>query len=450
MKNKRDKKFYKRLLTIGLPIVVQNFMFTLVNMVDTIMIGQLGEEQIAGVGAGNRLFFLFNLIIFGINSGGAIFLAQYWGIKDVKNIRRVLGFNSTLSIISGAIFTGIALLIPQSFLWLFNKDPEVIAAGTRYLRVVCFSYMITSISFSFTFALRSIGKTVVPMITNGVALLLNMIFSATFIFGLFGAPEMGVAGAALGTVLARSIEIVLLFTIIYVRRGPLAAKVSDFFDWNRDLLRKVSIKMLPVVSNEFIWSLGVTLYGVYYGALGKHALAAMTILSTVEQLGMVLFFGMGSASAVMLGNALGANESDKAWSYAKKFAYLGPSIAVVIGLGLIAFTPLYMRVYNVDSTVIDYVKGCIMIYAFIMPFKVFNTINIVGVLRSGGDTIFSLILDAAGVWGVGIPLGAIGVYILGLDLYPVYFLVLCEELFKFFLGVWRFRSKKWINNLVNG
>lgn len=445
---KRDKEFYKQLFSLALPIAFQNLIFTLLNMTDNLMIGQFGDSSIAGVGAANRLFFLFNLFIFGVNSGAAIFVSQYWGIKDVKNIRRVLGFAMTLSVIGALPFTLGAVLIPEQIVQVFNSDPEVIEAGALYLRVIGLSYGVTAISFSYGFALRGIGKATLPMTTSIISVFINIGLNAVLIFGLLGFPQLGVLGAAIATLIARLIEVVVLLVLVYVKKTPLAAKIIELFDWNKELIKKVTMKLLPVVLNEIAWSVGVTIYSIVYGRLGTEQFAAITILGTIEQLGMVLFFGMGNACAVMLGNALGSNELDKAWEYSKKIVLLSAIISVVIGAALVGFAPLYLQLYNVEQVVIDYVLGCIVIYAVVMPFKVFNTINIVGILRSGGDTFFTLFLDGIGVWGVGVPLAWLG-YFIGLDLYGVYILVMCEEVFKLFFGFYRYRSKKWVKNLVS-
>lgn len=450
MMNKRheDKGFYRQLFTLALPIAFQNLVFTFLNMTDNLMIGQFGEDAIAGVGAANRVFFLFNLLIFGINSGAVIFTSQFWGIKDIKNIRRVLGFALTLTVIGSIPFSIGAVLVPEQIISIINRDPEVVKQGASYLRVMGFSYLATAISFSFMFALRAIGKALIPMVTSTICVAINIVLNALLIFGLFGFPRLGVVGAAVATTIARIIEMLLILTVIYTKKLPLAAKLSELFDWKKELISKVVLKILPVVANEVFWSVGITMYSIIYGHIGKNQLAAITILGTVEQLGMVLFIGMGNACAVMLGNAMGNNELDKAWHYGKKFALLSLIGSVIMGVVIYGFAPIYLTWFNVKPIVLDYVRGCLMIYILILPFRVFNTLNIIGFLRSGGDTIYALILDVLGVWLVAVPLGWFGYY-MGWPLYIVYLLVMGEEVFKFFLGVPRFLSKKWVNNLVS-
>ena len=445
----QDKKFYSTLLKLAIPIAAQNFVASAVNMVDTVMIGQLGETEIAAVGQANQLFFLFALTLFGVSSGTAIFTAQYWGVRDVKNIRRVLGLGLMTACASALIFTVLAVFFPRQVMMIYSSDPLVIDSGVKYLRIVGLSYIVSAISFSYSSVLRSTEQAKIPMVLSIIALITNVILNYALIFGKMGLPEMGVEGAALATMIARVVEFVLMLIVVYTGKFVPAARLKEMFDWSKAFVIRFYRTAIPVILNESIWALGVSVYSIIYGRIGTDAVAAVNIASTITSVGMVLFQGMGNASGIMIGNQIGAGEEKQAFLYAKRLLTLGPGFAVVMGGLLILSSQMFLGFYQVSEAVNHSAVRILIVFSLLMPIRVFNLINIVGVLRSGGDTKYSLFLDAVGVWIISIPLALVGGLLLHLPVYWVYFLVGSEEVFKFFLGMNRFRSRRWINNLVD-
>jgi len=435
-------------MTLALPIAAQNLVSSTVNMVDTVMIGQLGEVEIAAVGQANQLFFLFALMLFGINSGSAIFTAQFWGIRDIKNIRRVLGLNLLTACGAGVLFTVLALLFPEMVMRVYSKDPAVIEAGVRYLKIVGWSYIPTAVSFAYASVLRSTEQPRIPMTMSIVSLLTNAVLNYVLIFGKFGFPEMGIDGAALATLIARILETGLMLLIVYAGKHTPAARISEMLDLSRDFVVRFFRTSVPVILNETIWSLGVSIYSVIYGRIGTSAVAAVNISGTVTNLAMVLFQGMANAAAIMIGNRIGAGDEDKAFVYSERLLTLGPLAGVAMGVILMLTGNFFVSFYSVTEEVSMYAVKILIVFGSLMPFKIFNMINIVGVLRSGGDTKFSLFLDTVGVWFISIPLAILSGLVLRFPVHWVYLLVGLEEVFKLALGLYRFRSKKWINNLV--
>jgi putative MATE family efflux protein len=444
-----DKKFYRTLLKLAIPIAAQNFVASAVNMVDTVMIGQLGETEIAAVGQANQLFFLFVLTLFGVSSGAAIFTAQYWGVRDVKNIRRVLGLGLMTASASALIFTVLAVFFPRQVMMVYSSDPLVIDSGVKYLRIVGLSYIVSAISFSYSSVLRSTEQAKIPMALSIVALITNAVLNYALIFGELGLPEMGVEGAALATLIARVVEMVLMVVVVYAGKLVPAARLREMFDWSKAFVIRFYRTSIPVILNESIWALGVSVYSIIYGRIGTDAVAAVNISGTVINIGMVLFQGMGNASGIMVGNLIGAGEEKLAYLYAKRLLTLGPGFAIVIGGLLMLTSQLFLGFYQVSDAVYQSALSILYVFSILMPIRIFNLINIVGVLRSGGDTKYSLFLDTVGVWCISIPLALIGGLLLHLPVHWVYFLVGVEEIFKFSLGLYRFRSRKWINNLVD-
>ena len=450
-----DKSFYKKLLTIAFPIAMQNLISSSLNMVDNLMIGSMGGSPLAAVGFANQLYFLFNLFVFGASSGCAIFIAQFWGKKDIKNIRKTLGMMISLGVIVSFLFTACAMLFPEFVMERFSRDPEVINYGVQYLRIIGLSYTVTSVSFSFGFSCRSIGEAKVPMYVSAIALGINTILNYALIFGNFGAPAMGVQGAAIATVIARCVELVLMLVFVYGRRNALAGNFKELFTFDKTFFKKIMKTASPVIVNEVFWSLGITLYMVAYGKVGgtpqecTQAAAAVQISNTIQNMFTVVNFGLGNACAVMIGNKLGSNKKAEADRDAQRFAIIGPLCGLIVGIILIAFAPLILSFTSLEPLAIENARRILIIMGVLMPIKTFNILMIVGILRSGGDTYYGLFMELGSVWGVGVPMAFLGALTFGLPIYLVFALVNIEEIFKFIVGVPRLLSKKWIRNLVD-
>ncbi|MGL4109051.1 MATE family efflux transporter [Clostridium sp. LP20] len=445
---KKDKEFYKKILLIAVPIIIQNFITSSLNIVDTIMIGKLGEKEIAAVGISNQYFFLFNILIMGIFSGMAIFTSQYWGKKDVDNIRRIVGLGTLFALGIGLLFTIWARVSPEMIISIFNKDPQVISLGADYLVIVCLSYTFTALTFNYATASRCIEKTAVPMVISGIALLINTFFNWILIFGNLGAPALGVKGAAIATVIARVLEVVILLGYIYITNGVLAAKIKELFSFDKRFVKMIFITMIPVLLNEGCWGLGSVMYNVIYGRIGTQAIASVQIATTVNNLFMVVIFGIGSAALVIVGNEIGRGNYQKGYEYGKRSVKLGCTIGVILSLGLVLLSGNIVEIFDVSNEVRTWAKDILYVIAMIMIIRVYNIIIIVGVLRGGGDAKTSLLIEACTMWFIGVPLAFIGAFMLKLPVHLVYALCTAEELVKVILCYRRFKSKKWINNLV--
>lgn len=443
-----DSVFYKNLFRIAIPITIQNLIMSSLNFVDTIMVGQLGETNIAAVALANQLFFLIALFLFGVGSGASVFVAQFWGKKDVINIRKVLGLSMLCSVVVSVLATLIVMIFPEVVLSLFTKDTEVIRISASYLRIVCFSYIPTSITFCFASTLRSTGQSKLPMIASAVALSVNTVLNYIFIFGKLGMPAMGARGAAAATVIARFAEAILILGAVYSLKLAPAASFRELFAFSRDFAVRFFQVVIPVIVNEVLWSTGVTMYTVVYGRMGTNILASINIASAIEGISFVLFRSMSNACAVLVGNKIGEGDEQTAFTYSLRMAILGPALGITVGLILFFSSGNLLVFYNVTEQVYENARIILRIFSFVIPLKVFNMINIVGILRSGGDTKFSLILDTFGVWFIAVPLAFVGGLVYHLPVYIVYVLVNLEEIFKFSLGLKRFISKKWINNVI--
>ena len=443
-----DKEYIANMLRIALPIIAQNSMSSLLNMLDVTMIGQLGESAIAAVGQAGQVFFIMLLILFGINSGVGVFVAQFWGKRDVPNIRKVQGIGLSMGLAASLAFWLVAMLVPTQFLSIFSKDPSVIESGTGYLQIIAWSYLPTAVTFSYSAALRGVGLVRIPMMVSITAISIKTLLNYMLILGNFGAPEMGINGAAIATLVSRGLEVVALLAIIYLRRLPTAASPKELLGFNRPFLAQVLKTSMPVIINETLWVLGTVMYNIVYGRISTEAYAAVQIAATIENLVFVIFIGISEATGILIGNRIGANEEQKAFGYARSSVLIVTIGAVLMGFVIYGLSTFVLNFYQISEIAHRYAQDILRVMAFVLWIKVTNMLLIVGVLRAGGDTRFGLFLDAGSVWLVGVPLAWIGAFVLNLPVSGVYLLVVCEEFIKMLVGLWRFFSRRWIRNLA--
>lgn len=450
--NFKDKIFLKAMIAIALPITLQNLVASSVNMLDTLMITSLGEESLAAVGLANQVFFFYAVTIFGVATGSSIFLSQFWGKQDTKNIARILGITLAITSVLGIIFTLAALFIPKFIMKIFSSDGEVIRLGVDYLRIVSLSYIITGISFVYAVASRSIGQAKMPMVVSIISFFTNLVFNYLLIFGKFGFPQLGVKGAAYGTLIARAVELIIILYAIYSRKknNPLAHSIRNMTDWTKDFIKKYFKTASPVIINEAFWSLGTVLYSLAYAKIGTEAAASVQILSTVQNIFMVLSRGLANACTVMVGNKIGADEEDIAIVYANNFMVLSTALGLALGILLFFTTDLILLFFrNLSPGLYSASKYLLMISAVFFFIKSFNATLVVGVLRGGGDTKFSMMLEMSSVWLVGVPLAFLGALVFKFPVHYVYLMVTLEEVVKAFIGLIRVKSKKWVTNVIH-
>ncbi len=449
MKFLKDKVFMKGMLAIAIPVAVQNLISSSLNMIDTLMISSLGQASIAAVGLANQVFFLYILLTFGINSGASIFIAQFWGKGDEVSIRKVLGISITLSAIAGSIFTLAAFLFPEWIMGIFIKEADVIRLGSDYLRIVSLSYTITAISFAYSIALRTTGRPIVPLKVSVIAFIVNTFLNYVFIFGKFGMPVMGIQGAALGTLIARIVEIILILYSIYATKGVLAASLKELIGFDKAFLLRYLVTVYPVILTEGFWALGQIMYAIAYARIGEKATAAIQLTNTVQNLFFVVVRGLGNACGVMVGSKVGAGEDDLAYEYAIRFIILSSVSGLALGI-VLALSPDFLLMFfrNLEVSLYQTSKNLLIVMGLTFVIRVYNTIAIVGVLRAGGDTKIAMKIDLGTVWLIGVPLAFIGALYLKWPVEYVYLLVTMEEVVKAILGVPIIKSRRWIKNLT--
>lgn len=445
---KVDRKFLSNMLKIAFPIMLQNLVTSSVNMVDTIMVGKLGEVEIAAVGIANQYFFFFSMILTGLCGGCSVFIAQYWGKKDYTNIKRILGLGLVSVLLVSLVFMTAGFINPAKIISIFNKDYIVMDLGGKYLFIVLFSYIFTAVTFVYSYSLRSIGNTVAPLIVNIVSLICNVFFNYILIFGKLGAPALGVEGAAIATLIARVVETIILIFLVYKDKGVFAAKLTELIDLNWDFFKKSYRIIIPVLLNDVLWAAASLIYSLVYGRMGTGATAAVQICTTVNNLFMVVTFGMASASVIMIGNSIGEGKEDQTIEYAKKFLSVSVFVSVILASILALTAPFILTLFNVSETVRNSTLIMLYIISIIFIVRFLGMIIIVGILRGAGDARSSLMIEGFTMWFIGVPLIIMGAFLFKLPVHQVYGLAILEEIAKFILGLRRLKSRKWINNIT--
>ncbi len=444
----RDKEFYKLLLTIALPVTAQNLVVFFTQMVDTIMLGKLGDVAISASTLANQPFFIFNLLTFGLSGGAAVLTAQYWGKKEIYPIKVILTSVIKVAMVVGFILTIVILMIPEQIMTIYTKDPTVIAAGVDYLRIIAYCYLFFGFTNTFYCTIRSVQIIKIAVISNIVALVTNVVLNYALIFGHFGFPALGVKGAAIATLIARLVEFVIAVIYMLFFDKRLQIKIKDFFHFDKVLIKDLLKISTPVVLNEVMWSLGVSMQAALLGNLGKEAVAANSIISVVQQLSTVVVFGVASAAAVTIGKAIGEGDMQKARDRGHTFKLISIVFGVAVFAVIFFARNIAIDYYNVTQATKDLAHQMILVAAVIGFFVSISGIGIVGILRGGGDTKFSLMAEMVTLWGIAIPLAYFVAFVLHWPVPLVFLVMKLDEPAKNVLCFIRMRGTRWLNNVT--
>ncbi|CAK7018161.1 MATE family efflux transporter [Tissierella sp.] len=447
-KTLKDKRFFLAILTLIIPITLQNLISSSLNMVDNLMIGRLGESSIAAVGLVNQYFFIFMLCLTGINAGAGIFMSQFWGKKDISNIRKMLGVDMILSLIVSFLFFIPASLFPREIIKIFTKDTEVINLGVQYIRIISVTFVLTSITQAYSTTLRCIGIARLPMFGSLIGVLTNAFLNWVFIFGHFGFPAMGVVGAAIATSIARFVEMMFIIVCAYKSNSVIPSKLKNIIGFDHEFVKMYFKTSSSVIINELVWSIGLSVYSIIYAKIGIREVASMQIASTINNLFMVFSIGLANAAAIMIGNKIGAGEEKIAINYAIKLGIFAPIVGLITGISLWIASPAVVGLFKINKDTLDITITVLKIMAFFAPLRFFNVLMIVGIFRGGGDTTYSMLVQLGTIWCFAIPAGFIAATYFKLPLEKVFFIISLEEVVKIFFEAKRLRSKKWIRNVV--
>ena len=446
-----DREFTGRMVRIALPMALQNLVAASAHIVDGLMVAELGPAEYAAVTQAGRYSFLFQLFLFGASSGTAIFISQFWGKRDRQGIHKVMSLCFRITVGLAVLFLAGALLLPKPIMSLFLQEGDSRDFAVEYISCVGFSYLFSAVDIVFANTLRATGKPTVAMTAGIASILTNTFFNYALIYGHFGFEAMKVRGAAIATVIAAAVSMIINVSYTYRSSQPGAIRRRQLAMPDRRFALDYIKRVLPVVLNEGMWSLGITTYAVFYGMRGDAAVNAIGVYNLADQLMTVLLFGVVNATAIMIGHAIGAGDRDTAILISRRMLLATEGLSLITAAGFILLRwpilSLFDQLFRENSSS-DSAAAILLIAGCVMPFRFFNTINIVGVLRAGGDTVFSMALDAGSVWVIGVPCVAIATVALGLPIEGIFVASFVEEIFKITVGLPRFLSGKWINNLT--
>lgn len=454
MKNKyffSDKNFIKMILSVALPVSLQFLISTSINMADTVMISSLGGTEIAAVGLVNQYVFFFIVACFGVSSAGAVFFSQHFGDNDQDNVRRYLSLTLQLSIIISIIFTVVSLLFPESIMRILIPDEDVIKHGSLYLRLIALTFIPTAISQVYNTVLRSVNRAREPLIVSAISFILNVVFNYIFIFGKFGAPALGVAGAALGTIIARFTEIIILNIIIYKNKtGYDTITPLDLFKLDKIRIKRFIPIALPIIIAEVFWSLGQLLFAMAYARIGKDATASIQLTGTIQNIFFIIVNSLNTAAAILIGQTLGSSRKDKAEIYAGYFLQINTLIGFISLAILVLFPNVLMMIYSdIEPHIYNTAINLLIIRGIFIPFRFINGMLFVGIFRAGGETKLPLIFELCTMWLFAIPMSFIGVLVFKWPIEWIFTIVSLEELVKLLLILPLYKKKRWLNNITN-
>ncbi|GAB1475909.1 MATE family efflux transporter [Bacillota bacterium] len=444
------KPLLKTLKRVALPIALQSLIASSLNLIDTLMVGSLGEVELASVGLSTQLFFIHWGVLFGFSSGASAFMSQFFGVRDLASIRKVLGFAVTFCFGIGMVFFLAATFFPEYVLRLFTDIPEAIELGSRFLQRFAFCFLTVSITVPCTAALRSTQQTQIPLYISMFVFTVNTSMAYLLIFGKFGLPAMGTMGAATALVTSRSLELILVLYVIFGKKNILAGPLDEFFAWRKILVVRILGSALPVTVNETMWSLGMATYNAFYGRMGITEYAAIQASNTINQLFILAIFSLGDALLILVGQRIGMGQMDYAYALAKRLIRIGIIVGLISGGLLIISSRFIVILFNFTDEGRYYMLWILAIYGCMMWLKVYGGLQIVGTLRCGGDTKFAMLVEVGCVWGIGVPLVFFGVFLTELPVYLIVMMAQAEEIGKSLICRRRFYSRKWLNNLIEG
>lgn len=440
--------FYKGVFALVIPMALQNLINVGVTAADVIMLGNVSEKVLSGASLAGQVQYIMTLFLFGLTSGATVLTAQYWGKGDSKTIEKILALGMKAAIVVTAIFTVAALAIPELLMQIFTSDPEVIAEGVKYLRIVAFSYVVIGITQTYLYIMRSVERVVVATVVYLISLICNVILNAIFIFGLFGIPAMGIQGAALATLISRLLELLLVFGYATLFNKDIKFRFSYFWHTEKLLRSDFFHYAIPVIVNEVMWGMGTAANTAILGHMGSAAVAANSVAQVARQLATVVAFGLSSATAIYLGKTIGERKLEQAKAYAKQFLFLSVLMGAIGGVLILAAIPVVNSTMSLTPAAQEYLKVMFIVMSYFVIGQSYNSTMVVGVFRSGGDTRFGLALDMSTMWGCSILFGFLAAFVFKCSVPVVYVILMSDEIIKIPITTWRYLKYKWLQDVT--
>ena len=447
VKTVKKDDFYRQMFKLAIPIIIQNLLSAAVNSSDVIMLNYVGQSAISAVSLAANYSNILFMVYYGLGTGASLLCAQYFGKKNMQAIHAVEGIALRFSLAISALVALAAFTMPKRMLLLFTSDQELIAIGSSYIRIMGITYLCWGVTEIYLAILRSIGRVTISMTLNMLAFGLNILLNAMFIFGLFGAPKLGVTGVAIATASSRLIQLVAC-VIVSLLSKDVKLNPAYMFIRSKTLLNDFIHLSLPALGNDLSWSVAFSMYSVILGHLGTEAVAANSLVTVVRNVGSVFCFAIASAGTILLGRAMGQEELEKSKSYASRMLKMTVVAGAVGGVIVLAVTPFVLRFASLNDTAMHYLKYMLLINSYYIMGSAVNTALIAGVFRAGGDTKFGLICDTIDMWVYAVPLGFFAAFVLKLPVLWVYFLLCTDEFVKWPWVIRHYRKGEWAKNIT--
>lgn len=445
-----EKQFLLNMLAIAVPIALQNMISFGVAMMDSVMLGGLGDKAISAANLGGQPFSLLMSIGFGLSSGGSVLIAQYWGRGDVARIRTVMRLSMQIVFTASSLMTLVCLLFPQQVMGLYSNEAEIVAAAAQYLQLVALSYLPYSISNNYMMSLRAVEKVTVSAAIYGTSFFVNVFFNYVFIFGAFGAPALGVRGAAVGTILARCSELLLVTIYMYAKEDTIGFRFSDCFRLKNEMIQDYTRHSLPVLGNELLWGLGISVTAAIIGRIGSVFVTANSIAAVLNQLALVSVIGVGNAAAVITGKLIGEGRIQRA-KRAANTILLGSVFVGMFNCAIIfILRPIFLSFYRITPEAYEAAYTVMGVLALLHLSLAIDITCIIGILRGGGDTKTAFAFDCGALWLVSVPMGVLSGLVWGWPVPLVYVMLKLDSPIKTILSLIRLKSGAWIRNVTNG
>lgn len=447
VKTVKKDDFYRQMFKLAIPIIIQNLLSAAVNSSDVIMLNYVGQSAISAVSLAANYSNILFMVYYGLGTGASLLCAQYFGKKNMQAIHAVEGIALRFSFAISALVALAAFTMPQRMLLLFTSDQELIAIGSSYIRIMGITYLCWGVTEIYLAILRSISRVTISMTLNMLAFGLNILLNAMFIFGLFGAPKLGVTGVAIATASSRLIQLVAC-VIVSLLSKDVKLNPAYMFIRSKTLLNDFIHLSLPALGNDLSWSVAFSMYSVILGHLGTEAVAANSLVTVVRNVGSVFCFAIASAGTILLGRVMGQEELEKSKSYASRMLKMTVVAGAVGGVIVLAVTPFVLRFASLNDTAMHYLKYMLLINSYYIMGSAVNTALIAGVFRAGGDTKFGLICDTIDMWVYAVPLGFFAAFVLKLPVLWVYFLLCTDEFVKWPWVIRHYRKREWAKNIT--
>ncbi len=442
-----SRRFYRDLLKIALPVALQSVITTGVNLVDTIMLGQLGETALSASSLANQFITMFTFLCMGISMGSSVLTSRFWGAKDFVSLKKVITVAMRFGILLAMVFTVLNVMLPEQIMSLYSKEALVMDAGAEYLRWSTITYLLMALALVATNIMRSVGLTQVPFIASISAFFINIGANYIFIFGKFGAPEMGVAGAALGTVIARVVETGVICGYFWIADRRVRYRVRDLLSPCGDMVREFLRISVPVMLSDGLLGVGDNVLAIIMGHIGSSFVAANAITVVVQRISTIFITGLSYSGCFLIGKSLGEGEIQRVKRQGYTFMFLGLAIGVLAGCITLLIRIPVVNAYNLSQETRLIAEQLMDAIGIILVFRATNSILTKGVLRGGGDTGFLFVADTVTMWCVAIPLGGLAGLVFHLPAFWVFVFLYSDQVLKAVWCVFRLISGKWIKKI---